>query len=346
MIKEKKKIIIIIIALVLILALIVGVVLTIWFKNRIIDISNAVPGVVLEDNVNFHKSAKLENVKIHKQVNIGTHAYILDKFKGKDGNTWAKVVIDNKVGYILSSQVGGYKMSNKEMMLMADVSKFNKIYNFDTSGEFAAFLIKNDIDCVYVRAGGRGYGEKGNFYYDEHFKLWADECEYLKIPFGFYFLDEALNSEEIDEEVVFIKEFLEDNDYNHAVLPVALDIEKHDDKGRADDIWEERAPLVSELVKKLKREDIETIVYSNAKTASEYLTSVNTKFWLAYYPDLNGKIPDFWYTDTEQEPVQNEELMKKMIAWQFTEDGVGKVIPDKVDVSLVYNEFLKDYIKE
>lgn len=342
---QSKKKIIIIIAIIVLVLLILGIVLTVCLKNKKIDVSNAIPGVVLENNVNFHKSAKLENVKIYKQVNVGTHAYILESFEGKDGNNWSKVVIDNKIGYILSSQVSGYEKSEKEMMLMADVSKFNKIYNFDTSGEFAAFLINNDIDCVYVRAGGRGYGEAGKFYYDENFEMWANECEYLQIPFGFYFLDEALNSEEIDEEVDFIKEFLEENNYKYAVLPIALDIEKHDG-GRAEEIWEERASLVSELIRDLKREDIETIVYSNAKTASEFLSSVNTKFWLAYYPTLNGKIPDYWYTETDQEPVQNEQLMRKMIAWQFTENGVGTVIQDKVDISLVYSDFLEKYIEK
>lgn len=345
MIENKKKIIIVVIILiVLIFALIMA--LLFWQKNRIIDVSNAVPAVVLDNNVNFYKSARLENVRIHKQVEIGTHAYILDTFKGNDGNKWSKVVIENKVGYILSENVGGYTYSDNEMILMADVSKFNKIYNFDNSGEFAAFLIKNDFDCVYIRAGGRGYGTKGNFYYDECYEMWANECEYLKIPFGFYFLDEALNNEEINEEVEFIEEFLEENDYEYAILPVALDIEKHDGKGRADEIWEERASLVSELIRKLKRKDIETIVYSNAKTASEYLSSVNTRFWLAYYPNLNGKIPDYWYTETDQEPVQNEELMNKMIGWQFTENGVGSIISDKVDVSLIYRDFLEDYINK
>lgn len=345
MFQNKKKIILILISIILVLILVLGIIGLWYLNNRKIDVSNAVPAVVLEDNVNFHKSAKLENVKIHKQVGIGTHAYILDTFKGKDGNEWSKVVIDNKVGYILSEQVGGYTFSDNEMVLMSDVSKFNKIYNFDNSGEFAAFLINNKFDCVYIRAGGRGYGAQGNFYYDECYEMWAKECEYLKIPFGFYFLDEALNNEEINEEVDFIEEFLEENDYEYAVLPVALDIEKHDGKGRADEIWEERATLVSGLIRKLKRRDIETIIYSNAKTANEYLSTINTRFWLAYYPNLNGKIPDYWYTETNQEPVQNEELMKKMIGWQFTETGVDNIIAESVDVSLVYSDFLEEYIK-
>lgn len=346
MFQNKKKMILIIVIMLFALILSLVTIVLIHFNNINRNLKTAIPGIILESNVNFYKKAKLENVKIHKQLDIGAHAYILETFKGKDGNEWSKVVINNKLGYILSEQVGGYTVSDNDMILMADVSKFNKIYNFETSGEFGAFLIKNDFDCVYIRAGGRGYGEKGNFYYDECYEMWAKECEYLKIPFGFYFLDEAVNSEEIQEEVEFIEEFLSKNIYKYNVLPVALDIEKHDGKGRADEIWEERSILVSELIKKLKRKNIETIIYSNAKTANEYLSTLDTRFWLAYYPSLNGKIPNYWYTKTNQEPTENVELMNKMIAWQFTENGVGKIIPDSVDVSLVYREFLEKYIKD
>ena len=227
------------------------------------------------------------------------------------------------------------------MSLMIDVSKFNKTNNFKTGGEFAAFLINHNIDCVYIRAGGRGYGEKGVFYYDECFEMWANECEFLKIPFGFYFLDEAKDNNEIDEEVNFIKEFLENNKYEYAKLPVALDIEKHDGRGRADNIWDTRAELVTELIKRLKYKNIDTIIYSNANTAHQYLSEIDSKFWLAYYPTLNGEIPKYWYPDLEQEAAQNEKLMSKLIAWQFTESGVGSVIPESLDVSLVYNSFIK-----
>lgn len=335
---NKKKIIILIVLIFLVIVLITGIIL--FLKNRTIDVSSAIHAVIIDENVNFYQKPQTENVRIHKQLELGTHVYVLEEIKGKDGRSWSKVVIDNKRGYILTEKLDSYKKSNGEMLIMADVSKFNKIYNFDTSGEFAVFLVENNIDCVYIRAGGRGYGKEGNFYYDECTNMWADECEFLKIPFGFYFLDEALNTKEINEEVEFIKEFITENPYEYAILPVALDVEKHDEKGRADEIWDERADLVSRLIKRLKNEDIETIVYSNAKLASEYLSSINTKFWLAYYPELNGKMPECWYSDLDQDAAQNEKLMKKMIAWQFTENGVGNIISDSVDISLVYSNFL------
>lgn len=337
---RKNKIILIAITCIFLISLIFFI--TVKINSRTIDVSNAKHGITIEDNVDFYKKTKLLNVKIHKELELGTNLYVLENFTEEDGTAWSKVVVDNKKGYVLTEKIGYYKPLDNEKVLMADVSKFNKGTNFNTAGEFGAFLVNNNITYVYVRAGGRGYGEKGNFYLDSEYKLWADECEFLGIPFGFYFLDEAKNSEEIDEEVKFINDFLKENKYKYMQLPVALDIEKHNGDGRVDDIWEERATLVTELIQKLEQTGVNTIVYSNAKTANEFLGTVPTKFWLAYYPDYILKIPKKWYAELEeQEATENEELMNKMVGWQFTQSGVGAVIPHSVDISLIYKDFYK-----
>ena len=48
-------------------------------------------------------------------------------------------------------------------------------------------------------------------------------------------------------------------------MPLALDIEDHEGKGRADDIWLDRAPIVQKLIDSLKKEKIDVIVYTNAR---------------------------------------------------------------------------------
>jgi len=338
---NKKKIIIIaFVVVVLLILMMVGIVM---YVNRTIDVSGAKHSVTIVENADFYKKAKLLNVKIHKELPIGTNVYVLEDFVDEKTNVkWSKVVINNKIGYVQTDTLGYYKEQDGEKVLMVDLSKFNKGKNFDTGGEMGAFLINNKITYVYIRAGGRGYGEKGNFYTDKEFKTWADECEFLSIPFGIYFLDEALNSEEIDEEVKFVEDFLKENKYKNNILPIAIDVEKHEEPGRADDIWEERAILVGELVQKMEAKGLKTIIYSNAKVASEFLGTIPAKFWLAYYIENTTKVPTYWYTDIEdQEPNQNEELMSKMVAWQFTDIGVGRVVNRQVDVSLVYKDFWK-----
>lgn len=309
-------------------------------SNKEIDVSNAKHAVTIEQNVDFYKKTKLFNVKIHKELKQGTNVYVLEEITDKEGNNWSLVVINNKKGYILTNKLGYFDPQEADKVLMLDVSKFNKS-NFQDGGELGAFIINRNISYLYIRAGGRGYGEAGNFYEDPYFHEWADECEFLGIPFGVYFLEEALNSEEIDEEVDFIKNFLDKNRYQNHVLPVALDIESHEG-GRAEEIWADRASLVSELIDRLKNKNVSVIVYSNATTANDFLTAIGARFWLAYYPSDVVKVPTKWYTSyEEQEPTQNEELMQKMIAWQFSETGAGRDVPEIVDLSLIEKDFYK-----
>ena len=227
-----------------------------------------------------------------------------------------------------------YKEINSQKVLASDVSQFNINKNFKNMEDFKVFVLKNKISYVYIRAGGRGYGEKGNFYKDKNYSDYIDACEYLKIPYGFYFLDEALNENEIDEEVEFIEKFLDENAGKHCLLPVALDVEKHDGAGRADNIWDTRAELVQTLIDKLNKKNIDNILYSNAQTTNLYLSDLDTKFWIAYYPE-DGKIPDYWYFDTKQEGASNTKMQKKTIGWQFTEHGAGDEVPDDIDLSLM-----------
>ena len=143
-----------------------------------------------------------------------------------------------------------------------------------------------------------------------------------------------------DEEVQTISDFLKSNKRKNHVLPLALDVEKHDGKGRADDIWEDRSELVQELIDKLEEKGIKTILYTNAQTANLYLSDLDTKFWIAYYPE-EDKVPNYWYFDTTQPGASNLDLFKKTVGWQFTEKGVGDDIIEKVDVSLFKKDFFE-----
>lgn len=337
---KKKLIIIISILSVLILAVsLVAIKFYLEQKNQE-EIDNSIHGVVIAEDVPLYSKPETMDVKQIKLLRKSENVYILDEFR-KDGIEWYKVKVDGKVnGYVMQENVEYYREVYKKKLLVSDVSQFNMGEDFETTEDYEVFLLENRISYVYIRAGGRGYGAKGNFYEDTKYQEYIDACEYLNIPYGFYFLEEALNDKEIDEEVEFIDKFLKEHAGKHCVLPVALDIEKHDGKGRADDIWNDRAELVQKVIDKLNKKKIENIVYTNAQTANLYLSSLNTKFWLAYYPE-DGKIPDYWYFDTKQDGAENKELYKKTIGWQFSETGAGDEITDRVDLSLFKKEFYK-----
>lgn len=337
----KKKLIIIMIAIITVIVLVGSLVALKEYqeKKNQEEIDSSIHGVVIAKDTPFYLKPETENVRQIRLLKKSENVYILDEFDSNDIK-WYKVKVDGKInGYVRAEDVDYYKEVNREKLLVSDVSQFNS-KDFETSQDYEVFLLENKISYVYIRAGGRGYGEKGNFYEDTEYQKYIDACEYLKIPYGFYFLDEALNDKEINEEVNFIDEFLDKHKGKYCKLPVALDIEKHDGKGRADDIWNDRAELVQKLINKLKRKKIDNIVYTNAQTANLYLSSLDTKFWIAYYPE-DEKIPDYWYFDTKQEGAENMELYKKTIGWQFTETGAGDDVIERVDLSLFKKEFYK-----
>ena len=341
-----KKILIISISIVVIILLIIFIKKQIEYKINNIDISSAIHGVIVKEDVIFYKKPKISKWKKISDVEIGEKAYIVEEFTDEKNN-WYKVKINDKVGYVLQENVDYFKFSKDDgIKLMSDVSKFNiQFKHFKNINDYQVFILNSNINYAYIRAGGRGYGEEGNFYEDTQYKLFIEACDYLGVPYGFYYIDEAITSEELDEEVKFMEDFIKENATENHKLPVVIDAEYHDGVGRADELWEEeRALLITELIQKFKEKNIETIVYTNANLANKYLYEIDTKFWLAYY-DLKNKIPNYWLDKTNQEAGQNADLMNKVVAWQFTETGVGKQIPYEVDISIVKNEFFSEFVK-
>ncbi len=310
--------------------------------ERNTNVSDAINAVVMSDGQqlsgSFFYSHELEK---------GSNVYILDSFI-ENGEIMYKVKYDNHVGTISSKNIKYFSSdTTSEYALMSDVSHFDTYKNFENENDFEVFLLENDFQYVYIRAGGRGYGADGNFYYDKKYQQFINACEYLKIPYGFYFLDEALDENEADEEIKWIKDFLNKNSTSYNVLPIAIDIEYFDGKGRGDDKWEERKFIIEYLCQKLDEENIENIIYANANRASQYFSEIDNEFWLAYYPSIN-EIPNVWLTEmTTQEAANNIDLMNKTIAWQFTETGVaGSGINIKVDVNIIKNEFFSRFINK
>lgn len=298
------------------------------------DISNAIHAIVVGNGTELKGSFGWR-----KSLNNGENVYILSENIDKAGTKYYKVKYENRVGKILADNVSYFEFDKKnEYVLMSDVSKFNKGNQFKTSQDYEYFIIQNSINYVYIRAGGRGYGKSGNFYIDPEYEMFVTACEYLGVPYGFYFLDEALNSKEIDEEIEFIKEFIKNNSTSMNKLPLAIDIEYQEGKGRADNIWDDRSNLVNELITKLEKEDLKSITYTNSKKADTYLKELKSDLWLAYYTE-EEKVPEEWYFDTF-------EFKKNVIGWQFTENGATKSgINESVDLSLVKNELMQKYIK-
>lgn len=299
----------------------------------------ATPGVITENNTEFIRSMYKT-----KKLQEGENVYIL-KTITKNNKKYFKVKYKLSVGLVSEDKVFFFdKTENTQYSLMSDVSSFDYTSGrFKTQGEYELFIIKNNIRYVYIRAGGRGYTE-GKIYYDNNFKMFRDACEYLKIPYGFYFIDEAINQAESEEEANVILEFLKQNKTSMNKLPFVIDLEYQSGKSRTDALWPKRGEIITNITTKLNSSGIETLIYANAKKMNANLIKLNQKFWVAYYTEEN-KIPTEWLSKyKEQEIANNLQAMSKVIAWQFSETGAkANNITQKLDLSLVLTEEFEKY---
>ena len=226
-----KRIILIVLMFINIIAISFGIFLLIYVFNLIEEkntsIENSIHTVVMEDTTIEGKFFYKEDLK------VGNNIYILDE-EIKEGKEYYKIKYNDRLGYVLKENVDYFDLEkNKEYVLMSDVSMFNKDTEFKTINDYEVFLLKNNINYVYIRLGGRGWGEKGVLYKDDEFGFFQEACEYLGVPYGFYYLDEALNSEEIDEEVEFVIDFLIKNKKENCKLPLVIDLEYQDGKRKS-----------------------------------------------------------------------------------------------------------------
>ena len=335
---NKKRFIIAIIILILIL---IGIIYILkGITQALTSTKKAKPGVITINNTEFtrfmYKTKKLKE---------GENVYIL-KSVTKNNKKYYKIKYKLSVGLIPEENVYFFDKTEKtEYSLMSDVSSFDYISGrFKTKGEYEIYLLKNKIKYVYIRAAGRG-NTIGKIYYDDEFEMFRNACEYLKIPYGYYFVDEAINNTEAEEEADIVIDFLNKNKTPMNKLPFVIDLEYTSGKeSRTSNIESQRGEIIKIITDKLNKANIETLIYANAKKANSNLMNLNQKFWVAYYPN-EGKIPTEWLSKYKtQEIANNLQSMSKVIAWQFTEKGApNDNINQKVDLSIVLTKEFEKY---
>ena len=122
-------------------------------SKKEIDVTNSIHGIVNKDNTEFiYKKNKLEILSKGERVYIIEVDILNQKYKVK---------YEDKIGTINVSDVSSFEFNTDEKYsLMLDVSEFNKASNFPSEKEFELFILNHHINYVYIRLGGRGWGEK------------------------------------------------------------------------------------------------------------------------------------------------------------------------------------------
>lgn len=206
------------------------------------------------------------------------------------------------------------------MSKIIDLSKYNVTSDFEA--------VANCMDGVIIRAGYRGYGS-GKVVQDAKFVEFAQACKEYGIPFGIYFMSQAVNIEEAEEEAQFAVTFAEQ--YG-ASLPLFIDSEDGDGTAkvvRADGLSkEDRTAVVKAFCEKVVSCGKEAGVYASEswfRSNLDYDQIKQYKIWCAKYGTNDGN-------------AQTSPALDKVDMWQYTSKGVVSGINGNVDLSECYFE--------
>lgn len=203
-------------------------------------------------------------------------------------------------------------------MKIIDLSKYNIVTDW---GE-----VKNGVDGVIIRCAYRGYGS-GKIVQDSKFAEFAEACKVQGIPFGVYFMSQAITEaegrEEADYAVSLTKKF-------GATLPVFIDSEDGDGTAkvvRADGLSKAaRTAVVKAFCQRVSGLGRIGGVYASESWFNSKLNfSELTQYliWVAKYGTNTGS-------------KCSEVTLSKYDAHQYTSNGTVQGISGRVDVSEFY----------
>ncbi len=165
---------------------------------------------------------------------------------------------------------------------------------------------ESGVEFVMMRVGYRGYGASGKLVEDTNFQANIRGALKAGLKVGVYFFSQALNLEEVEEEVDFLLERIEDYEI---AMPVVYDWEYVSDEARTANM---DARMLTDCSKHfcdlILEAGYQPMVYFNRNQAAYLLhleELTDYPFWLAAYTDRMG-FPyqvDMWqYTDSGQVP--------------------------------------------
>ena len=206
------------------------------------------------------------------------------------------------------------------MSRVIDLSKYNTVSDFGA--------VANNVDGVIIRAGYRGYGS-GKVVQDAKFVEFALACKEKGIPFGIYFMSQAINIAEAEEEAQFAATFA---DQYGASLPLFIDSEDGDGTTkvvRADGLSkEDRTAIVKAFCEKISSCGKEAGVYTSEswfKSNLDYDQIKQYKIWCAKYGTNDGT-------------AQTSPALEKVDMWQYTSKGSISGIEGSVDLNECFIE--------
>lgn len=162
------------------------------------------------------------------------------------------------------------------------------------------------IRFAMVRLGYRGWGKAGKLVEDENAKKNLAGARAAGLQVGAYFFSQALSREEVDQEIEFMLNILEDFDLD---MPIVLDWEIPVPEARTAGMDPTTlTDLMDYFALIMKDKGFETMVYFNWNMSKNllYLSELEDQpFWLALYQDrmtFPFRVEMWQYTDKGRVP--------------------------------------------
>lgn len=204
------------------------------------------------------------------------------------------------------------------MKYTIDISKWNTVTDWPQAAQ--------NIEKIIIRCGFRGYGS-GKIAEDNRFKEFAGQCKVYGIPFGLYFMSQAITIQEGREEAEYIVGCAKD--YG-AALPLFIDSEDGD--GTA-------AAVRADKLSKRLRTDIVKVFCEHVAELGYPPGIYASEAWFQdqlYYEELQEYL--IWcakYNSNNGAPGTKPKWPKVDI-WQYTSNGSIPGINGKVDLNEWY----------
>lgn len=179
-------------------------------------------------------------------------------------------------------------------------------------------------DAAIIRAGYRGYGRAGTLVTDSAFKRNAAGAAAAGIPMGVYWLSQAINYEEAEEEAQYLTKLLEGLEIAY---PVYLDSEYSNNQhtGRADGLSKaDRTAYALAFLEAMAAEGYTTGVYASESWFKDMLILEKLDGYTLWVAKYSTRAPA---------------IGASYDAWQYTDNGSMAGLPGAVDMSHFYHDF-------
>lgn len=202
--------------------------------------------------------------------------------------------------------------------MIVDLSKYNTVTDWKK--------VKSAVDGVIIRCGYRGYGS-GRIVADAKAAEFAQQCKANGIPFGVYFMSQAITTLEGTQEADYACDFA---DKYGATLPVFIDSEDGDGTAkvvRADGLSKQlRTSIMQAFCNRVQERSRQAGIYASESWFTGKLNYDAIKqylIWVAKYGANNGS----------KCSVVN---LSKFDGHQYTSNGTVPGIAGRVDLSEFY----------